>query len=152
MKSDTLRTFSCSRCGEDLGWTAPGEASRIGKRAKVFCNACKARPSALSDRQEDLVLFMNAFADEHEGTMPSLSVVADALGVSKSRAQQLRDSVLARRPELLSGQAEQPAQQPAPTLMEAVLTATPEPPRAQFQHPTMRNPQEDPAAFGGEFV
>lgn len=90
----TLEPFRCQSCSTRLGWTSAGEAKRINLRAHVFCDQCKDKAPALTERQQELLdtlAFMKA-----RGETPSVGGAADLMGISRGRAHQLVTAVRAR--------------------------------------------------------
>lgn len=92
--STVMTPFGCSRCGVTLGYTAPGEAERMGTRASIFCENCKDLTPERSERQQDLLDML--FTMRAEGERPTLAGAAKRLGVGNSRVHQIAQALRAR--------------------------------------------------------
>lgn len=89
-----LSEFHCTECAEILGYTAPGEAKRMSRRARLYCAACKDAPGTLTSRQQEFVEALAAMAAE--GVRPTYSGAAERMGISTSRGQQIATAIRAR--------------------------------------------------------
>ena len=175
-----LEQFGCNTCGRSLGWTAPGESRRMNTRAHLFCDECKDAPTALTGRQQDLLTVLTELRDA--GQSVTLAAAAEVMGVSRSRAQQIKDALRARGGTtidvLLEGEERKPFPVPfevlaalaasAPVPAVATLAATfpidisgvaVTPDDWSYAEPEYAQSVSgtadsvgDPAAFGGEFV
>jgi hypothetical protein len=86
--------FCCSRCGTVLGYTAPGEATRLGKRSRLFCAECKDAPEELTEREQEFLAAARVLRDS--GEVVTTTKVGKAIGLSVSRAQQITTQIRAR--------------------------------------------------------
>lgn len=166
-----LDPFFCFACGTRLGWTSRGEAKRMNVRSHVFCDACRDKPQALTDRQQELLDALTAM--RVAGKRPTFAGAADVLGVSRTRAQQIASSIRARGEGALLDAALGWLDEPeVATGVDADVVAEAEPPartphrRPVVEAPAVSNPTFSnhesaaanpsnvggPAASGAEFV
>ena len=93
-RSTVMSPFTCSNCERVLGYTSPGEASRMGTRATIFCESCKDIPAARTERQQELIDTLHTL--RAEGYRPTLAEAARRLGVGNSRVHQIVTALRSR--------------------------------------------------------
>lgn len=92
-----LTPFHCTTCGREIGWTAPGEAKRVSRRAAVYCETCKDAPANLTSRQEEVLTVAHTLR-QAIGKAPTLQEIGEAMTppLSRSRVQSLVGSIRLR--------------------------------------------------------
>lgn len=91
----TLAPICCFDCNREVAYCAPGESVRIHQRARVYCVLCKDLRGPLPKREVEY-LYVARNVRLRKGSTPMQSEIAEEMGISTSRAQNIA-STLRRR-------------------------------------------------------